>query len=410
MHNHAVLSYFPNDGIDNHGKDGPFDENEARDLAHALCTILQLYPMGHYALLCGKAEAWGLGDHYKRRAAILYEVFTERNVPFLGEDNAQAFFVGMLRKDGWNGNDLFHFGAQEANKKLAASYYLTLVTRTAHDPIAIHTLDDLGATSTVPRDAVLGAVPRAKQLEAQEESSSSSSPDPRGVFPKETEHERLQRITSFRSMEAHFDLLNILGSVELTEAQSVGARFLSFTMTDDIVNHWVVFSLTELSPLRAIGILPGSRLYLVNNKYAHLYDVDDLKGLLSQRPVRLSFQLTRDSVHERLQHIGAKQPYGSRYASHLESTLFEFHRFALVQNLTDCIYFDNEHIISQAESEAGTHVPVSGHVLFGLKGMYQAIPDYDITKGLPIGPEDPLRHMFHGTSIASATAILSSVS
>ena len=92
--------------------------------------------------------------------------------------------------------------------------------------------------------------------------------------------------------------------MELTEANSVGVRFQSYTLTGETISYWTVQSLTEISPLRALGILPGSRLYLVNNDYAHLYDVDSLKALLLQRPVRLSFQLTRDSVQARLAHMG----------------------------------------------------------------------------------------------------------
>ena len=410
LHNHVTLKYFPNDGIDNHWKDQPFDEHKVRDLAHALCTAMQLYPMGHYAVLCGNANAWGLGENYERRASILYEVFTERNVPFIGSGDAQSFFEGMTRREGWKGHDLFHFGSQEQNKKLAASYYLAHVTNTAHAPTAVHSLEALGPHSMVPRDAVLGTVPLSKQLDAQDETAGTggSSGSDANVFPAETEAERMHRIASFRGNPAHFDVLNVLGSVELTDAGAVGVRFQALALPGEAETFWTVQSLTKSSPLRTLDIQPGSRLYLVNNHYAHAYDAEQLRAALSNRPVRMTFQLTRESVQARLSHIGSTSLPGSRYTSDLEYTLFEFHRFALCQGLAHVICFDNSHIISDEESRGDTHVPVGGKVLYGLKGMYQAIPDYDTTAGYPVGANDSLRRMHHGTPVAVVPAILES--
>ena len=197
MSTFCVLSYFGNDDLQRDCKTDQWLLKEVRDtdvadLAESFCTALQLFRHVCCALLFGTAAAWGFkgetGKRFEHRAQIYYDTFTRRGVPFLGGEQAMSFFSGMVRKDGEANKDLFHYSAADKNKRLAASYYITLVTTLAQSTQQTHPLRPGGHIVTPARDMVFGRLSRIEEAAedtATEPSGSGGQSQPPGASNEE---------------------------------------------------------------------------------------------------------------------------------------------------------------------------------------------------------------------------------
>jgi len=193
----CVLSYFGNDDLQWDDKTDQWllkevVNTDVKDMAESFCAALQLFRHGCCALLFGTAAAWGLkgetGKRFEQRAQIYYDTFTRRGGPFLGGEQAMSFFAGMERKGGEASKDLSHYSAADNNKRLAASYYITLVTALAQPTQQTHPLRPGGHIvmyeSAPARDTVLGRLSRIEEAAedtATEPSGSGGLPQPPGA-------------------------------------------------------------------------------------------------------------------------------------------------------------------------------------------------------------------------------------